>query len=93
MIEILFGKSEAASMKAAKSRVSIVHADGPMAVFCAGKKKAPEREHCGWVEGMADEVICLDFALDEGEAEGTYRGNRNALSGGAFTFTGISLGR
>lgn len=66
MIEILFGKSEAASMKAAKSRVTIVHADGPMAVFCAGKKKAPEREHCGWVEGMADEVICLDFALDEG---------------------------
>lgn len=66
MIEVLFGKSEAASMKAAKSRVSIVHADGPTAVFCAGKKKLLEREHCGWVEGMADEVICLDYALDQG---------------------------
>ncbi len=67
MIEVLFGKSEAASMKAAKSRVTIVHVDGPTAVFCAGKRKPPEGEHSGWVEGTADEVICLDFALDQGD--------------------------
>ena len=39
MIEILFGESEAASMKAAKNKVIIGTVNGPTAVWMAGKKK------------------------------------------------------
>lgn len=67
MIEVLFGESEAASMKAAKSTVITGKADGPTAVWAAGKKKPPERENCGWIEGTAEEVICLGFLLDIGD--------------------------
>lgn len=67
MIEVLFGESEAASMRAAKSTVITGKVDGPTAVWAAGKKKPPERENCGWIEGTAEEVICLGFLLDVGD--------------------------
>ena len=40
MIEVLFGESEAASMKAAKSTVVLSKTDGPTAIWTAGKKTA-----------------------------------------------------
>ncbi|MCM1049105.1 MAG: DUF1835 domain-containing protein [Clostridiales bacterium] len=67
MIEVLFGESEAAAMKAAKSTVITSKIDGPTAIWTVGKKKPPERENCGWVEGTPDEVICLGFLLDIGD--------------------------
>ncbi len=67
MIEILFAESEAASMKTAKSTVVSIKTDGPTAVWSAGKKMPPKREHTGWIEGTADEVICLGFMLDIGD--------------------------
>ena len=70
MVEVLFGESEAASMKAAKSKVVICSkSDGPTSVWIAGKKKAPERREkfSGWVEGTAEEVVCLGFHLDMGD--------------------------
>lgn len=66
MIEVLFGESEAASMKAAKSTVIVGHMSGPTAVWMAGKKTPPERTFTGWVEGTAEEVVCLGFMLDIG---------------------------
>lgn len=67
MIEILFGDSEAASMKAAKNKIVIgINADGPTSVWMAGKKTKPERPSAGWVEGTGEEVICLGFMLDVG---------------------------
>lgn len=79
MIEILFGESEAASMKIAKNkRISIV-SDGPTAIFFAGKNPPPPRESAGWVEGSSYEVICLGFMLDIGDIQedihGEYRKN------------------
>ncbi|MCM1268452.1 MAG: DUF1835 domain-containing protein [Bacteroidales bacterium] len=77
MIEVLFGESEAASMKAAKNTVITMKADGPTAVWTVGKKKLPEKENCGWIEGTAEEVICLGFLLDVGDiresADSDYR--------------------
>lgn len=67
MIEVLFGESEAASMKAAKNITIIGKTDGPTSVFIAGKKKPPERESAGWIQGTAEEVICLAFMLDIGD--------------------------
>lgn len=67
MIEVLFGESEAGSMKAAKSTVITGRVDGPTSVWTAGKKRPPEREHCGWIEGTAQEVLCLAFLLDIGD--------------------------
>lgn len=67
MIEVLFGESEAASMKAAKSKAAVVHVDGPTAVWMAGKKTPPEGAFTGWVEGTAEEVVCLGFMLDIGD--------------------------
>ncbi len=69
MIEVLFGESEAASMKAAKNTVVIGGADGPTSVWMAGKKKPPEKPFAGWVEGTAEEVICLGFLLDVGDVK------------------------
>lgn len=66
MIEVLFGESEAASMKAAKSKVIIGHTSGPASVWMAGKKTPPERPFTEWVEGTSEEVICLGFMLDIG---------------------------
>lgn len=77
MIEILFGDSEAASMKAAKSKIVIGAVNGPTAVWMAGKKMPPKKPFSGWVEGTADEVICLGFMLDIGNikepADSLYR--------------------
>lgn len=67
MIEVLFGESEAASMKAAKSTVITRKTDGPTSVWAAGKKKPPERENGGWIGGTAQEVICLGFLMDIGD--------------------------
>lgn len=71
MIEVLFGESEAASMKAAKSTIIKAKTDGPTSVWIAGKKKPPKREHSGWIEGTAEEVICLGFLLDIGDIRET----------------------
>ncbi len=67
MIEVLFGESEAGAMKVAKNTVITSKVDGPTSVWMAGKKKPPERENCGWIEGTAEEVICLGFLLDVGD--------------------------
>lgn len=66
MIEILFGESEAGSMKAAKNKIVIGAVNGPTSVWMAGKKTPPERPFTGWVEGTAEEVICLGFMMDVG---------------------------
>lgn len=66
MIEILFGESEAGSMKAAKSKIISIAVNGPTAVWTAGKKMPPKRPFTGWVEGTAEEVICLGFMMDVG---------------------------
>ena len=66
MIEVLFGESEAASMKAAKSTIIAGHVDGPTSIWMVGKKAPPERTFTGWVEGTAEEVVCLGFMLDIG---------------------------
>lgn len=66
MIEVLFGESEAVAMKAAKSTVIVGHVNGPTSVWMAGKKTPPEKLFTGWVEGTAEEVVCLGFMLDIG---------------------------
>lgn len=66
MIEVLFGESEAGAMKVAKNTIITGKVDGPTSVWIAGKKKPPERENCGWIEGTAEDVICLGFLLDVG---------------------------
>lgn len=77
MIEILFGESEAASMKAAKNKIVIGAVNGSTSVFMAGKKAPPPKPFTGWIEGTAEEVICLGFMLDIGDikepADGVYR--------------------
>lgn len=67
MIEVLFGESEAGSMKAAKNKIVIGRVDGPTSVWMAGKKRPPERPFAEWVEGTAAEVVCLGFMLDIGD--------------------------
>lgn len=47
MIEVLFGESEAAAMKAAKNTLVIGKTDGPVSVWMAGKKAPPKRECAG----------------------------------------------
>lgn len=64
MIEVLFGESEAGSMKAAKNKKIVIASDGPTAILGAGKKKPTLKSE--WMEGTADEVICLAFMLDIG---------------------------
>lgn len=85
MIEVLFGESEAASMKAAKSiaakytvKLKTIHGiHGPAAVWAAGRKKPAQNEQAGWLEGNAGEVVCLGFMLDIGDikeaADSRYR--------------------
>lgn len=79
MIEVLFAESEAASMRAAKSTVIYSKIDGPTSVFIAGKKKPPEKEHSGWLEGNPGDVVCFGYRLDIGniqeDIEGHYRKN------------------
>ncbi len=67
MIEILFGDSEAASMKAAKNKIVIGTVNGPTSVWMAGKKTPPKRPFAGWMEGTPEKVICLGFMLDVGD--------------------------
>ena len=66
MIEVLFGESEAASMKAAKSMEIVGCANGPTSVLVTGKETPPERTFAGWVEGTSEDVVCLGFMLDIG---------------------------
>ena len=47
MVEVLFGESEAASMKAAKNTVVVGGANGPASDLAAGKKKTPEKLFAG----------------------------------------------
>ena len=79
MIEVLFGESEAASMKTAKSKIVIGSVSGPTSVFMAGKKKPPQKPFTGWIEGTAQDVICLGLMLDIGDikepVDGGYRKN------------------
>lgn len=80
MIEVLFGESEAASMKAAKNTIVIRgKTEGPVSVWLAGKKKASENGTVRWIEGTPEEVICLGFMLDIGdiqeEIDSPYRKN------------------
>lgn len=67
MIEVLFGESEAGSMKAAKCKVIGGKTDGPTAVWTSGKKKFSKKEFSGWIQGTSEEVICLGFMLDIGD--------------------------
>lgn len=66
MIEVLFGESEAASMKAAKNKIIVGTANGPTSVWMAGKKAPPQKPFSGWIEGTSEEVICLGFMMDIG---------------------------
>lgn len=66
MIEVLFGESEAGSMKAAKNKFVTGTVNGPVSVWVAGKKTPPRKSFAGWVEGTPDEVICLGFMMDIG---------------------------
>lgn len=66
MIEVLFGESEAASMKAAKSMKIVGYVNGPTSVLVTGKETPPERIFAGWVEGTSEDVVCLGFMLDIG---------------------------
>lgn len=79
VIEVLFGESEAASMKVAKNTVVSGTTDGPTSVWRIGKKKPPEKEKGEWIEGTSDEVICLGFMLDIGnikeKVDSEYRKN------------------
>lgn len=79
MIEVLFGESEAGSMRAAKSTVVAGITNGPVSIWAAGKKKPPRRDFSGWIPGTTREVICLGFMLDIGDikepADSLYRKN------------------
>lgn len=66
MIEILFGESEAGSMKAAKNKIVIGKVNGPASVWMAGKKTPPSKPFTGWIEGASEKVICLGFMMDIG---------------------------
>ena len=66
MIEILFGDSEAGSMKAAKNKIVVGKVNGPDSVWMAGKKTPPQKPFTGWIEGTSEEVICLGFMMDIG---------------------------
>ena len=66
VIEVLFGESEAASMKAAKNKIIVGTVNGPTSVWMAGKKAPPQKPFSGWIEGTSEEVICLGFIMDIG---------------------------
>lgn len=77
MIEVLFGESEAGSMRAAKNKVVLGKVNGPTSVWMAGKKTPPDKPFTGWIEGTSEEVICLGFMMDIGSIkepmESSYR--------------------
>ena len=66
MIEVLFGESEAASMKMAKGRGTVVRSLGKT-----------EEGSGTWIGGYPGQVICLGFMLDIGDikepVDGQYR--------------------
>lgn len=67
MLEILFGESEAGSMKVAKSRAGIMRGgDGPIAVW-GNPDMLPEQKDWLPVEGTPDEVFCFPYMLDIGD--------------------------
>ncbi|MDD3796280.1 MAG: DUF3658 domain-containing protein [Lachnospiraceae bacterium] len=68
MIEVLFGESEAGSMKCAKSNQKICHSDGPTAVF-GNTSSTPFPEEWIPVPGLSSEVICLPYMLDIGNIQ------------------------
>ena len=49
------------------SKWSYDEGDGPTSVWAAGKKRPPEKLSAGWIEGSAQEVVCLGFMLDIGD--------------------------
>lgn len=80
MIEVMFGESEAGSMKAAKCTVvghtvttkTINTSDGPTSVWISRKNKSQrkmpsEEGFAGWIPGTSEEVVCLGFLLDVGD--------------------------
>lgn len=68
MIEVLFGESEAASMRIAKS-----HAEGgkakcqPAGLFSGKKDASHKSSPTEWAKGLPEEVVCLDFSMDIGD--------------------------
>ena len=69
MIEVLFGESEAGSMKCAKSMKSLCRSDGPVSVI--GNPPAHMLSPKEWipVPGTPAEVIGLPFLLDIGDIQ------------------------
>ncbi len=67
MIEVMFGESEAGSMKCAKSRKAVISGeDGPTAIF-GNAALLPPREAWIPIPGHAGEVVCLAYMLDVGD--------------------------
>ena len=82
MVEVLFGESEAGSMRVAKNRTILGHfCDGPTGVMGDLRKVGAigrrSKRTVELVPGSSDEVICLGFMLDVGdiqkEPDSTYR--------------------
>lgn len=67
MIEILFGDSEAGSMKVAKSSNTTIIGgmNGPTSYI--GNPPQLDGKKIEWITGNSDEVICLAFMLDIGD--------------------------
>jgi hypothetical protein len=68
MIEILFGDSEAGSMKAAIKRNTNIIGGLNNSALDMGNSQINNKK-MEWVTGNPDEVICLDFMLDIGDIE------------------------
>lgn len=77
MLEVLFGESEAASMRFAKSSMFAGQADEPTAAAGAGRETPLQSGPAGERSGTAKEVSCLAFGLDVGDIreplDGPYR--------------------
>lgn len=72
MIEVLFGESEAGSMRCAKSNKKICKAnDGPTYVW-GDPSLLPERKDWIPIPGNAGEVVCLSFLLDVGNIQESF---------------------
>jgi len=67
MIEILFGESEAGSMKVAKSNNTTIIGgmNGPTSYI--GNPPQSNEKKIEWITGNSNEVICLAFMLDIGD--------------------------
>ena len=79
MIEVLFGESEAASMKVAKNKIVIGTTNGPTSVWIAGKKTPLQKPFTGWIEGTPEEVICLGFMMDIGNIKAGVKSRQKNL--------------